>query len=439
MSKMNRKDKTSVTPRPVLLHLDGDVWRLGSVGPRGLVLRELDADVAALSQGGRGPRLAVALASGRWLCGGISTADLPRRDRREAMLYRLEEKLPVAAEDLAAAFVETGGRAMGVATDADALRGAIGPLAAAGVRVACVAPMALLALQGKPADPQTHVVIWQHGEEAEVIGVEAGRPTSWATLAADADDLNLYLQLVHDADRPRVELRNCSAALLLALAEAEVEVRQTTTDPLPLCAVAGAARVLAGEPPLADVAPALPSLTAASTSRAAPTAALAAACALLLATTVGLLWRANAYDAAATRHEAALREAFAAAFPSERPPLAANIRRRLEIEAERAAAGGAAGVAGGRSALESASRVLAALPADVRFRLATLEVTPTAITLDGQVRALGDVDRLAAALRGIDGLTVAQPATPQVGPRSVEFLITANATAAAAADGEGRP
>ena len=186
--------------------------------------------------------------------------------------------------------------------------------------------------------------------------------------------------------------------------------------------------MLAGERPLVDVAAALPSASAGDSTSAARTSLLVAACALLLVTTFGLLWRANRYDAATAAREAALRDAFAAAFPSERVPLTANIPRRLEIEAKRVGGGDApAAAAQQRSALELAGRALSLLPRDVRFRLSALDATPSAITLNGEVRALPDMDRLAAALREIEGFTVAAPATPQIGEDRIEFVINAAA------------
>src|SRR4051812_7997769 len=118
-----------------------------------LFLRDTDCRVAAVSVGGRtgrfktiatdatapadaAPRIASALRTlGRrnepallavpsaWcLAARISLDGLPRGDRR-AMTFRLEEKLPVAAEDVVADFIidRDGRRALGVAVRIDRL------------------------------------------------------------------------------------------------------------------------------------------------------------------------------------------------------------------------------------------------------------------------------------------------------------------------------
>src|SRR5258708_5767894 len=60
---------------------------------------------------------------GECLAASIETADLPRGDRK-AMLYRLEEKVPLAAEHVVADFATSpsaGGRALGVCVREDAI------------------------------------------------------------------------------------------------------------------------------------------------------------------------------------------------------------------------------------------------------------------------------------------------------------------------------
>src|SRR5688500_10313053 len=50
-------------------------------------------------------RLTLAVPTAWCLCASVSTDELPRTDRHEALRYRLEEKLPVPAEDVVADFI----------------------------------------------------------------------------------------------------------------------------------------------------------------------------------------------------------------------------------------------------------------------------------------------------------------------------------------------
>ena len=420
----------------VLLHADGDAWHLGSVGPAGLVMRVLGTDPESLADP-RSPRVVLALSSEHWLCGTIATADLPRRGRREAMVYRFEEKLPVAAEDLAADFVESAGVALGVATGAAALRDLVASVAAKGVRVTEIVPLPLLALQGKPPATGVAFVVWQHDGEAEVIGLRDGVPRSWATLAADDGEVRLHLRLAGAGDLPPVvELRDASPALALELATDELDVRLATTDGLALCAVAGAAKVRAGERPTVDVSPAVASLLGTRSAGTALTAALLAACLFLAVCSASLLWSASRSEAAARDAEGSLTAAYTAAFPQERVPPTPNIRRRLEIEAKRLS-GGDAATTTPTDAFDLAARTLADLPKDVRFRLFEFRVGPSEIYVDGQTRTHADADALAVSLRNLGGFDVGPPGTDQIDAQTVGFRIAATPTRLA--ETGGRP
>jgi len=64
-----------------------------------------------------GATVTLALPSHWCLCARVDVADLPRSSRRQAMLYRLEEQLPLAAEEFVADFVAGGAneQSLGVA------------------------------------------------------------------------------------------------------------------------------------------------------------------------------------------------------------------------------------------------------------------------------------------------------------------------------------
>src|SRR5947209_18703807 len=59
------------------------------------------------SAGYAGQGVVLGVPSGACLCAPILSDDLPSKDRRRAMLYRLEEKIPLPAEEVVADFIPT--------------------------------------------------------------------------------------------------------------------------------------------------------------------------------------------------------------------------------------------------------------------------------------------------------------------------------------------
>jgi hypothetical protein len=106
-----------------VLFAGDEVWRVRSGGAvdevrfeRGAGAKEVAAAVTAKlrGRGYQGQGVLLALPAAWCLSAVISTADLPRQDRA-AMAFRLEEKLPLAAENFTADFVPLAdGRALGV-------------------------------------------------------------------------------------------------------------------------------------------------------------------------------------------------------------------------------------------------------------------------------------------------------------------------------------
>src|SRR5690606_37049240 len=87
-------------------------------GPAGR--QSLDCLGRALSQlGWSGQGVILAPPSRQTLAAPIQVGDLPRRGRDKAMLFRLEEQLPLAAEDIVADFISTDRAALGLAVRRD--------------------------------------------------------------------------------------------------------------------------------------------------------------------------------------------------------------------------------------------------------------------------------------------------------------------------------
>ena len=370
-----------------------------------------------------------------------------RRPSPRELLFDLEDRLPAAAEAVAADFVPVAGEsgtAWGVAVPAGPLAGVIGALETGGVAAGPLVPWPLLA--GPPESEGDAVTVWDAGGSLELVEHAGGRPRGWTHAARSADAAARTLRHLaltrprYSSKGPRVVLRTADPAFAAALRDAlsgEFEVIDSDGPTLDEAAAAGAAAVLAGKSdppvdlrtgPLADPDP----LRAVRGPLRLAFAALALA---LLLVTAALLWRAGRLESLAEERQIAAEGVYRDLFPGT--PVPAAVRRRLE--SERAAAEGLRGGAGAApeapDAAATLAAVLAALPDadELPLRVDDLRAEGRRADLSGAVRELSDVARLAAALRG-SGLTVPPPRSRRSG-REVTFDLTAERPADDAARG----
>src|SRR4051794_39396583 len=129
--------------------------------------------------GYRAGPLVLALPSSWCLAATIDASGLPPQDRKAAV-YRLEDVLPLAAEDVAADVVTShdARRALGVCVRIDRLRHLLDALDAANVNVQTITPTAMLAAQAVPATTPTIVLIGDRGL-VDAVAVENGKPIAW--------------------------------------------------------------------------------------------------------------------------------------------------------------------------------------------------------------------------------------------------------------------
>ena len=398
-------------------------WRAGTSGPT--FAEGVDARAALDALGYKGQPVVLAVPS-RWCLGAmISTADLPRKDRRRAMLYRLEEKLPLAAEEVVADFIaglEGSADAFGVCVATATLGPVIDALEADGIPVRHACPAALLAArEAVEAAPAGAAIVWQSPAGVELIFTAAGRPSRWLSLPIDPAAVALHLRLA-TAERPDptvpLPLRTEAASpeLLTSVAAVEgVSVESEGDRPLAEAATDAGAAILNGRPAWVDFRrDALAAPDSYDRLRPPLTAALLAA-GLALATLSGVtLWRARANDHFADKYEAAERAVFSEVFPKAPVPPATAVRRRLQIEQGRVSGSAGPGTGAGPSALVLLNDALDRLPADVRYRLVELRVSPSELFLDGQARTHGDAGALADGLRKMGYFEIAPPGTEQV-------------------------
>jgi hypothetical protein len=163
--------------------------------------------VAELDGNGRG--VCLGLPGEMVLAAAIDLADLPRRRRRAAMPYRLEEHLPLDIEALTAVFLPpAGGQALALAVRTEQVRALLDGLRQTGIQVHAVCPIALLAFQEaarRNLPPADYVIIpGAHG--TDILRLVDGLPVAWYTAPPQEGKWRRCLEadlLAHPRPTPR--------------------------------------------------------------------------------------------------------------------------------------------------------------------------------------------------------------------------------------------
>lgn len=419
-----------------------------------------DAGAAALAAavrevltelGWRGRPVALALDGGPVFGAPVETGGLPRRDRRTGLLYRIEEHVPLDAEQLTADTAPpVGGRALGVAVETVPLKATLDALAAAGIEVATAAPLALLAAWepvGRGPDRDGFILVTRE-RGADLVRLVAGRPVAWAATSGEADEIAraVALDLVErapeddGADGEAIEVVGPLPPETARAVEARTGLAVRPAADADVVARVGRAAALrlagrdAGWVELCRDALA----PAGALERVARPIRVAAVLVLvLLAAVAGAAhWRAARYDAVRRGLEAGQAETFARLSPNQPVPLA--VRPRLESDLKRLDALSGAGTDAPRapSALATLDRVLAALPDDLRVRVLDLRIAPSGVVIEGQVRRHTDAETVGAALARDAGYAVEAPRTERLAKGGAAFTLVGH-PAGGAADGAG--
>jgi len=444
-------------------------WRIGVGGGGGRAGGSIDVPIspgadavaiagavaAALRGGGyRGQGVVLAPSSETCLCASVKTAGLPPKNRRRAMAYRLEEKLPIAVEDVVADFVPQDVAdddvTLGVCAQKRPLAEIVDALEAAGVAVAAICPAALLSLQAvldEGTKERLDAVVWPNdrGGGLELFTLRNGRPGSWSIVDGGIAGLMRELRLELGADAggngPRV-IGACGIApevLKSVTGQSDLRWSVLSIDPR-AGATSLAGSVLAGTTaPWIDLR--RDELAVGDGLRRVRTPLTAAGIALvclLVALCGAMLWRSGRYDAAAAGYAEEQRAEFRRAFPGT--PVPADVRSRLEAEERnvRGLSGGdTAAPADRRSALVTLRELVTHLPEEeaVRYRILELRLDGgDRFTLEGQATAHGDADAIAASLKRGNAFTVEPPrtealtgATGDAAARGVAFTLSGRA------------
>ncbi len=440
---------TVVERGPYVLFAGDEAWQVRSPAGVDDLRLEPKASAGAIAsqvaealrgRGYQGQGVLLALPSAWCLSAVLAVGDLPRQDRA-AMAFRLEEKLPLAAENFTADFVLTadGDRALGVCASNEPLVSLVQALESAGVAVQSVTPAAVLALQSAIEDEEGDaLVVWGEGDGVNVFSVDGGRPVAWALVPAEAHAVGLQMDVAAmELSGPRLLAYDVAAELAEQLGGPVDVVGRTAIDDV---VASRAGDVLTGAlvPWVEFRRGALAIDDPLRVVRRPLNAALAAAAVLCVVLAGVFLFRGWRYDGLARRYEAELAEEFRREFPGWAVP--ANVRRVVESERTKVVGAGTSAVPAEarESALKVLHDVLAALPADTGMSIEQLAVNDTSLQIDGRSRSSADADVLAAAARAA-GMDVSPPQTQRLPDGGWSFVVrgskAARAPAAAASMG----
>lgn len=390
----------------------------------------------------------LALPSTWCFASSITTRGLLRHKRYEGMCYRLEERLPLDAETLAADFIEWGAtqrrreseqvaeKALGVCTQTGKVRPILDALEEQGVTIIAICPLACLVLQATDAEKQGNtepadVCLVRHGERIDLFRLENGLPRCWHAVPAATGDLRLHLRRqALESELPlRVTALGLGDDLRRVLDELKCEdAGNGNSDNGSLLGSASLAadRCAQGRgEALIDLRRG--ALADADRLRRIRTPLVAALTALVVALLclggIGL-WRAHRYEMLAAQLRAEQNEIFRRAFPQQNVPVAVLARLRSEARQLRGLSGAGGELPRRASALNLLHAVLSGLPTDLRYRVLELRLDSGRLYLDGQARSHGDADMIAAGLRQTAVFTVKPPRTENLADEGVAFTVT---------------
>ena len=395
---------------PTWMILTGDEpWRLVVMTDRAVQIHPISTDAdeirtAMVELGYRGRGVALGVASEGLMIAVVDTDNLPRRNRRRAMVYRLEEHLPASAEEIVADFVENHTTAVAASARVGPLAKIVDALEAAGVIVQVVSPIGALALQSLAehvGQEEVALLAVRLDGRVELARLQAGRPDAWHSLPDDAVALRRAVQIemlrLPASAQPRLTVVGFDEPPTLT----ELEIGTLDVNPLEAAARSAQAALRGEDAPWFDFrrGPVGPADRLRTFRRPLAFCALTAA-ALMLAMTATFLLRARAYGGLAADLQVRERRVYQDLHPGR--PAPPSVRGRLASDARRLRSlrTVTAETPGRPCALDALRDAIARLPADVNLRVLEVQIDPDRIVLEGQSRTHGDAEKLAAALRG---------------------------------------
>jgi hypothetical protein len=388
--------------------------------------------------GYRGQDVALAVPSQWCLCGTITTADLPRKSRRQAMVYRLEQQLPLPVEEITVDFIESHGQALGVCVQNSVLTPIVDALEGQGIAVQVICPVALLAIQsqiggtgGKHA-VAADLICMQHNGYIDLFEIKRQVPVAWYRAPSTVANLRLQVQrqLLRYSDPLHLDAEVEDPSLLNSLSDLEeVHVSSNSAAPIMERVIDAAGDLMQrGSATCVNLRrDALGADDPFRTIRRPLNFAVAGLVVLLVAFCAASLWRAQGYQQLIHQHERQQQEVFRRLLPTQEVPVEVQPRLASEERRLRALSGMSSESPDMKSALLLLREALMRLPDHLRFRILEIRIENDHLHIDGEARAHSDADAIAAALRTRRGFDVDPPRTDALAQRGVRFTITATA------------
>jgi hypothetical protein len=425
-----------MNPTPAMLVIDENRWRFADLIEGGVRFEsvEVDEDAGeddrlerqvdelAARVAGR-PVLVVAMPSAKCLSAVVSTDDLERGNRRRALGYRLEEHLPVAAEQAVADYCECRSDALGVCIEFEPLKPAIDMLEDRSFAVRHIVPLAMLIgaeVVTRHRDLDAILILNEDDQgSVDLIELDADKPTRWHWLVDSGDELRVQIEtLATQSDGPPKVGVVGEGAAKQKIADDERFQCVVIEDPPGDIAMQQVQRLVDGKAsPWFDLRHGALARPDQFELYRGVVLTLVVALVLFLAAVIGVTqYRGNQYADIATAKQAEEVALFKQALPDQRVPV--NIKSRLQSEARKLAGLSGRGADGmDLSSLRETSAVvhlhalLASLPRDLRFRILDLSLQPDQMRVTGEARSHGDAEKIVGALRDTGRYEVDPPRT----------------------------
>ena len=366
---------------------------------------------------------------------------------RQAMLYELEEYLPIPAERFVADFfTHEKGRFVGV-IDTEKFLPLIDELAAQEILIQAIVPLSILVAQFLTQYPVTidgiRAVLWSYEKE---LTLDDGRvelffltadslPLSWQLLDEKPESLRRAFEteiLVRDVDlsveSPHLpeELRTVLGTIPRVTFVTNEPVNDEETGSLLHLAIAKQSEAILSRKKRSWWDFRRDALAMRGTDRIlGKSIRMTLWGSVALVATLCLLFgvRMYRYDSLAAQYQQEQAAAFREALPDQ--TLQTGFRNRLESEyvkmsAQRENTGE---IPERESVLLPLLRILQSLPKQVRYRFPEIRIEQNTIRLDGQLQVHGDAELIATALED-GGFAVEPPSTQQTGSSGVSVRLS---------------
>lgn len=429
---------------PVVLFVSDESWRLGVIvqgqvkvieipGPlNDSVENRVQALQECLASKNLSTRPVVLAIPSAWcLYASISTNDIAKNDVT-AMLYALEEHLPIAAEEVVADFIWQGQKAIGICSLTGRLSSLVALLESRQWSVISICPVALLALEhwlGTESNAQCNVIVAAENQQWVILSLAAGNLKSWNLVNADINDLQLQLDMLSQStDRPvHLLLHECPREIIESLRLTREDSSVTCgSQPIWSSATIAASTIVSGRK-LAPVDLVLPNRRTAIGRRLHRpfAAAISGLVILLVCCMIALLIAGHRIDQQTDHLKAQQAELFRQVVPNPKVRVPQQVSRYLASELQRLNGtvpdSKSAGLAD--SAFQTLMELFIRMPDQVPLQLNRVHVESDRVELAGQLRTHEDAGRLAVLL-GADGHFAVPPPRTTAGRSSgVNFTL----------------